>query len=172
MKHIISLGAGVQSSTMALMAAKGEITPMPDAGIFSDTKTEPEGVYTWLHWLEKQLPFPIHHVSLGSLADDFTTVPFFVRGETGNIGQGQRRCTEFYKVRPVNKKIRELLGLGRGERVKGHVVEQWIGISTDEAQRMKDSDKAWMKRRYPLIEKNMSRIDCLKWMDKTDTPSL
>jgi len=27
---VISLGAGVQSSTMALMAAAGEITPMPD----------------------------------------------------------------------------------------------------------------------------------------------
>jgi hypothetical protein len=30
MKHYISLGAGVQSSTMALMAAHGEITPMPE----------------------------------------------------------------------------------------------------------------------------------------------
>lgn len=28
--HIISLGAGVQSSVMALMAAAGEITPMPE----------------------------------------------------------------------------------------------------------------------------------------------
>ena len=39
--NIISLGAGVQSSTMALMAAKGLITPMPDAAIFSDTGWEP-----------------------------------------------------------------------------------------------------------------------------------
>jgi len=31
--NIISLGAGVQSSTMALMAAHGEITPMPDCAI-------------------------------------------------------------------------------------------------------------------------------------------
>jgi len=35
MKHVISLGAGVQSSTMALMAAAGEITPMPDCAIFA-----------------------------------------------------------------------------------------------------------------------------------------
>ncbi len=32
--HIISLGAGVQSSTMALMAAHGKITPMPKCAIF------------------------------------------------------------------------------------------------------------------------------------------
>lgn len=30
MIHVISLGAGVQSSTMALMAAHGEIEPMPE----------------------------------------------------------------------------------------------------------------------------------------------
>jgi len=35
--HIISLGAGVQSSTMSLMAAAGEITPMPTAAVFADT---------------------------------------------------------------------------------------------------------------------------------------
>lgn len=36
--HVISLGAGVQSSTMALMAANGEITPMPKCAIFADTQ--------------------------------------------------------------------------------------------------------------------------------------
>jgi hypothetical protein len=29
--HLLSLGAGVQSSTLALMAAAGEVTPMPMA---------------------------------------------------------------------------------------------------------------------------------------------
>ena len=42
MLNIISLGAGVQSSTMALMATYGEITPMPDAAIFADTQWEPK----------------------------------------------------------------------------------------------------------------------------------
>ncbi len=52
MHNIISLGAGVQSSAMALMAAKGEITPMPDAAIFADTQSEPRrgaGVELRLH---------------------------------------------------------------------------------------------------------------------------
>ena len=40
--HIITLGAGVQSSTMALMAAHGEITPMPKCAIFADTQDEPQ----------------------------------------------------------------------------------------------------------------------------------
>ena len=37
--NIISFGAGVQSSTMALMAAKGLIGPMPDAAIFADVQS-------------------------------------------------------------------------------------------------------------------------------------
>jgi 3'-phosphoadenosine 5'-phosphosulfate sulfotransferase (PAPS reductase)/FAD synthetase len=66
MNHLpqyLSLGAGVQSSTLALMAARGEIGPMPKAAIFADTQAEPESVYRWLDWLEKQLPFPVHRVT-------------------------------------------------------------------------------------------------------------
>jgi hypothetical protein len=46
----ISLGAGVQSSVMALMAARGEIGPMPDCAVFADTQWEPAGVYEHLGW--------------------------------------------------------------------------------------------------------------------------
>ena len=69
MKHIISLGAGVQSSTMALMAKHGEITPMPDCAIFADTQAEPQKVYDWLDYLEKQLPFPVYRVTQGNLEE-------------------------------------------------------------------------------------------------------
>jgi hypothetical protein len=45
-----------------------------------------------------------------------------------------RQCTHDYKVIPIQKKIRELLGIKPRHRVKkGQLVEQWIGISTDEA---------------------------------------
>ena len=57
--NVLSLGAGVQSTVMALMAAEGEITPMPDCAIFADTQFEPESVYTHLDWLETQLPYPV-----------------------------------------------------------------------------------------------------------------
>ena len=69
MKHYISLGAGVQSSTMALMAAAGELTPMPEAAIFADTGSEPATVYRWLDYLEKKLPFPVCRVGAGSLRE-------------------------------------------------------------------------------------------------------
>ena len=73
-KIILSLGAGVQSSTLALMAAHGEITPMPDCAIFADTMGEPAEVYKWLDWLEKQLPFPVYRVTAGNLQDECLTL--------------------------------------------------------------------------------------------------
>jgi hypothetical protein len=53
---VLNLGAGVQSSCLALMAARGEVTPMPDFAVFADTQAEPTNVYKWLDWLETQLP--------------------------------------------------------------------------------------------------------------------
>lgn len=64
--HILSLGAGVRSSILALMAAAGEISPMPTVAIFADTQAEPASVYRWLDWLEKQLPFPVVRATAGN----------------------------------------------------------------------------------------------------------
>lgn len=60
--RVLSLGAGVQSTTMALMAAHGEIGPMPDCAIFADTGWEPKSVYDHLEWLMSPnvLPFPVY----------------------------------------------------------------------------------------------------------------
>ena len=53
---IISLGAGVQSTTLALLAHHKEIEP-PDYAVFADTGWEPEAVYKHLDWLEVILIF-------------------------------------------------------------------------------------------------------------------
>ena len=68
--RIISLGAGVQSTVLALMASKGEIGPMPDCAIFADTGYEPQGVYDHLEWLIKELPFPTYIVARGNIKKD------------------------------------------------------------------------------------------------------
>ena len=44
LKSALSLGAGVQSSTLALMMEKG-LAPKPDYAIFSDTQGEPKASY-------------------------------------------------------------------------------------------------------------------------------
>ena len=56
--RVLSLGAGVQSSTLALMIHKGEI-PMVDCAIFADTQAEPPKVYDWLKFIKKTVNYAI-----------------------------------------------------------------------------------------------------------------
>lgn len=175
---VVSLGAGVQSSTMVLMAAAGELTPMPDCAIFADTGAEPRKVYEHLDWLEQQLPFPVHRVSAGNLRDEILGAmagknrmdarpPFF----TGGAGMLRRQCTQDFKIRPIVRKVRELIGLRKGQRgPKTPVVSQWIGISADEALRAKPSQLSFVEHRFPLLEKKMRRADCLAWCQACGHP--
>lgn len=168
MLRVISLGAGVQSTAMALMAAHGEITPMPDAAIFADTGDEPAEVYDHLQWLMSPnvLPFPVYVTMHGKLSealqagDDEARIPCFV----GAGGLSNRQCTRNYKIRPIRRKVRELLGVGPRGHVRPGMVEQWIGISTDEAIRKKPSGVKFIVNRHPLIEKFRSRSDCIAWL--------
>ena len=41
---LISVGGGVQSSVMALMASQGALGPTPDCAIFADTHWEPPSI--------------------------------------------------------------------------------------------------------------------------------
>jgi hypothetical protein len=180
--RILSLGAGVQSSTLALMIEKGEI-PMVDYALFSDTGSEPKKVYEWLEWLTKQLSYPVNIVSAGSLKEGMiksnegtyvrgSTVPMYVRHKvTGKKGILRRMCTATYKIEPVTKEIRRLLGVGYKQRVpKDKKVQQIFGISKDEAVRMRVSQYHYIDFEYPLIDHNMSRADCIKWMKDNNFP--
>lgn len=177
--RVLSLGAGVQSTTLALMAAHGLIGPTPDVAIFADTGWEPRAVYEHLDWLASAnvLPFPIRRVTAMNLReqitgrashsdDRFISVPFFL--ETG--GMNRRQCTREAKIAPIRAEVRRLLGVPKGKPATKYRVEQWIGISTDEIERMKVSNDRWCVHRWPLIEARMSRADCLAWLKRMGYP--
>ena len=179
--RVISLGAGVQSTTLALMAARGEIGPMPDCAIFADTGWEPAHIYKHLDQLEALLPFPVIRArrdgpDLGEHAIAIATnpvtrtasPPWFTENPLGML---PRQCSKEYKVRVIGLEVRKMLGLKPRQRgPKEKVVEQWIGISSDEMQRMKDSEQPFVLNRFPLIEAGMSRRDCLRWMAERQYP--
>ena len=179
--RVLSLGAGVQSSTLALIIEKGEV-PMVDCAIFSDTMSEPKAVYDWLKWLQSQLSYPVHMVKKGDLKKDtiqtlidyhkFSLIPVYTKNKiTGKSGLSRRQCTNHYKIIPVNKKVRELLGLKKGERVPKDVhVEMLMGISKDETFRMKLNPKKYITNVYPLVEKDYRRIHCIEWIEKNNYP--
>lgn len=176
----LSLGAGVQSTTLALMAARGDIDE-PDCAIFADTGWEPAHVYAHLDWLETKLPFPLYRVSAGNIRTDslsgqskrsgrFGAVPWFVRNPNGTSGMGKRQCTTHYKVEPIRKKVRELLDRPHPRRVEPRSVEMLIGISVDEIIRATLSKTKFEVKRYPLLEAGMTRRDCLRWLEERQYP--
>jgi len=170
--NFLSLGAGVQSSTLALMAARGEIGPMPDAAIFADTQAEPASVYRWLDWLEGQLPFPVIRVTAGSLTETSLrvrtsgktgetylshNVPAYTINGDGSLGNYRRQCTDKHKLTPLIRMTNKLR--------QGQECTVWIGISWDEIQRMKPSQRKGIRHRWPLIERRMRRDQCIAWME-------
>lgn len=171
--RILGLGAGVQSSTVALMGEHKEIEPF-DYAIFADTQHEPSEVYSWLDWLEGQLSYPVHRVTQGNLWLDSmekrtsklsgknyvrTLVPFFIKKADGSSGPAWRKCTRDYKITPMRREIQRL------RKIYGNPdIKQTMGISLDEIQRIKVSQDAWCEFEYPLIDLKMTRTDCKKWM--------
>lgn len=176
--HVISLGAGVQSSTMSLMASEGEILPMPVAAVFADTGDEPASVYQWLKWLTPRLAFPVivgkkpitlsrHVYNAIERGIRVSKPPLFTKPSKPGDSEGflTRDCTKDFKVSVIQQGVRKIMA----ERGAKKVV-QWMGISLDETIRMKPSRVQYSQHRWPLIEKRMSRHDCYLWMERHGYP--
>jgi hypothetical protein len=177
--RILSLGAGVQSTTLLLMMLEGEI-PRADHVIFADVGWEPQRVYTHLEYLRdlmEQAEMPFHMVTEGNIRADYldgtkraVSMPLHILDQNGKRGMVRRQCTAEYKIKPLMKKQRELAGLKRGERCKEHRVTTVIGISYDEVQRMRDPAFPWIQNEYPLIDRKITRRDCIDWCKERGYP--
>lgn len=214
--RVLSLGAGVQSSTLLLMAVHGEIHI--DRAIFADTQWEPRAVYDWLEYLmplAEKAGIPVDVVSAGNIREDAANskvsawlpmhilvpegvnplteaeeehfadlneawVSAFEDGQpwpdddprlaemgalltrsinskSSRAGILRRQCTKNYKLMPIRRRLRELLG----KQGTGTVL---IGISLDEAHRIRRSDVKYLTNEYPLVDRRMTRQDCLRWL--------
>lgn len=173
----LSLGAGVQSSALLVMACKGLFgCPKPDLAVFADTGSERAATYRQVEALRafaERFGVPVETVTAGSLerqllgleskrASGFkVSIPSFA-GTDPKGGLLRRQCTREYKLDPIRKHIRQRLGLEPGQRAAGKFrVRCLLGISLDEAQRMKTNEDVWVENCYPLIDARLRREDCL-----------
>lgn len=181
LKTVLSLGAGVQSSTVLRLAIK-DVIERPDFVIFADTGWEPVEVYENLEILRKEMDaagMELHVVTVGNIKEDslkatvrgvvangerHANLPFITIGPDGSIGRIRRQCTREYKVDPITKKIKALCEIQRKTKKNNiPLVEHWFGISIDEIRRCTLSRFWWSINYYPLIELEMSRDDCIQW---------
>lgn len=178
---VLSFGGGVQSVTIAYMCINGDL-PKPDYAIFADPQWESKATYDYIKAMKPVMykaGIPLIIRSKGNIREDalsgkrFASMPVFTnlyirdvdcngnKLETGSYHKGmlRRQCTNEYKIQVVCKAIRELMNVPKHGRVK-EVVDMWLGISRDEAIRMKPSRVKWIRNVYPLIDKDMSRQGC------------
>jgi len=178
-RHILSLGAGVQSTTLYLMAIHGDFPCQ--AAIFADTQEEPEAVYAHLEWLKAQSGPPIMVRTRGSLGDDltrgensthqrFASIPAFTSDGINSPSMTRRQCSREYKTQVVEQTIRrEIVGLAPGRALPKDVqIIQYIGISWDERSRAFDVErrmKRGWKAIFPLLDRQWTRADCREFLN-------
>ena len=128
--RFLSLGAGVQSSTLLLLAMHRRIRGF-DAAIFADTGWEPLAVYRDLQRLTRfaeQAGIPVVRVRKGHIRRDaldpthrFASMPLYTLGPAGQRGMAPRQCTAEYKLKPIKAEVRRRLGYPHPARVPASV---------------------------------------------------
>ncbi|MCK9326794.1 MAG: hypothetical protein M0P69_14980 [Bacteroidales bacterium] len=157
-----SCGGGVQSTAIAALIYTGKL-PRPDCAVMTDCGYEKSA--TW-EYVDSVLIPKMQEVGVNlqiiktvdysnnNLFDksNHLVLPAFTM-VNGKAVKFKTHCNNNWKVRPVQRWLRE-------QGVK--LCENWIGISTDEAKRAKRKQaKKWFYTRYPLIEQDMTREDCI-----------
>jgi len=168
----LSFGAGVQSIALLVCSNLGlHGVPRADVAIFADTGYEPQYVYDQLETMRKWSEIPVEVVSAGdqsSRKSYKTIIPAFTltKGQPGIL---YRQCTSNWKIEPIIKAARRHLGYSPRQVIK-KTARALIGISIDEAQRMKPARERWITNEWPLIDARLRRSDCLKIVGEVGLP--
>lgn len=174
---VISLGWGVQSFTLAAMAALGDLDCR--IAVHADTGWEHEATYKfaeeWTPWLRQK---GLNVVTVKNhLRDPYVPsqravyIPALTTDGKGSKGAIRRQCTLHWKIRPLRRVISYTLKKHGIPKSPG-IVDVLLGISMDEFERARDADVAYLKHRFPLLEpgRRMTRTDCAAYLQAHDLP--
>ena len=188
--HILSLGAGVQSTTLYLMFMRGDLAPQINYAIFADTGEEPAPVYRHLEWLKSLNGPPILVRSIGKLGEGlkpgwratgqrYASIPAHDSDEPEPPkGLIRHQCSRQYKLEVIEQTIRnEIVGLNPHQLFPRYEVHVWqyLGISFDEAgraarTRLRFAEMPWATPEFPLIERQMTYFMCQRWLQTFGVP--
>ena len=183
---ILSFGAGMQSTALALMSCenslslkKGQPMPHPDVPIydlviFCDLGMAPSWVMDQVMFTQdaceqvkisfKILDSPLHEDFMRNFGERRTvSIPWWTLRGDGHKAKMPRNCTIDYKIEVIAKYVRwEVLGYRKGQRLrpedrKAH--EMHMGFSYEEQKRCKESTNPMFVNHYPLVEMKLVRAD-------------
>lgn len=152
MTTVWSYGGGTQTAAIAALVLQGKL-PRPDVVVMADTGRELASTWDYLEEVTGPALATIGlqvnvipkdkyaTVDLWSHGGDLL-IPAFTRAGSG-VGKLQTYCSNEWKKRVNLRWLRE----------QGYTdVDNWLGISIDELERMKPSGLNWCRNVYPLIE--------------------
>ncbi len=170
-----SYGGGTQSIAIALLVALGKL-PCPDLVIMADTDLETTETweYLWkvvlpmLYAFNPNLPFHIAPHSLAKV-DMYSKKGDLLIPAYTQVGKLPTFCSSEWKTRVVRRYLRDL-GVEK--------CDMWLGMSTDEIERLKSADVQWIQHVWPLVGMprsvgygvQMSRRDCVQLIAKHGLP--
>lgn len=188
---ILSCGAGMQSTALALMSCENALAfahghgtvhplvPIYDAVIFCDLGTEPPWVMSQVHFIRracesagihfKILESPLYADFMKNFGERRTiSIPWWTVKDDGHKSKMPRNCTIDYKVEVISKYVRwELLGYRKGQRLrpadqKAH--EMHMGFSFEERRRCKENPNPMFVSRFPLVDLGWTRAESFAYI--------
>ena len=170
----VSWSGGVPSTGLVAASIAG-LLPRVDVAIFADTGAETETTYRtveeWRGFIQQRGIDVLGAPVATSIVDDiltpevhFADVPFYTLHPDGKVGKLKRQCTAEYKVRPIKRGLRDYLGVSRRGRLGSGIVEQWIGYTREEVGRIHAPRVAWIKERFPWIDKGWYRFNVVDFL--------
>lgn len=155
-RHVLSYGGGVNSvALMILLLRDGQ--PL-DEVVFADTGGEVPETYAYFDITKQYLdahsvPFTVvkrNGANLYDVAWRRQVVPSTI----------WRWSTRDYKVLPIHRHYRSF----------GDHVNQYLGIAYDEIERMKDSRVDYVTNLYPLVDRRVTRAQCVEIIAEAGLP--
>ena len=167
-----SYGGGVQSVGILALIINGKL-PIPDRIVFVDTGREASTTWDYMPIANGRLLLAglpeIEIVGHGFSRVDIyahkqSTMPLLPMYSSCG-GRLPTYCSGEWKRDAMRRYLRSI-GVKRGEQVT-----MWLGISFDEAHRMKPNKSAWIHNEYPLIDLGMRRNDVLAYLRNDGWPT-
>lgn len=167
--QIWSSGGGTQSAAIAALICMGELRP--DLAVIVDT--EREGSATWEYmdkWVSpalEQVGVTLHRVAKSRYAkvdlmahNNDILIPAYTTEGAHDVGKLPTFCSNEWK-----KHVMRRWAVEQGVTQ----ADVWMGFSTDELRRATLPSGKW-QHRYPLLERKMSRGDCVALVKRIGWP--
>lgn len=177
--RVFSYGGGVQSTAALVLAAQGKVD-FP-VFLFANVGDDSEHPATLRYVREVAMPYAerngvvLHELRYTRRDGRQPTLYEEVMGENRSVdipmrvsngAPGNRSCTERFKIRVVDRWLKEHGATADAPGVVG------LGISLDEFQRMRSDDPRYPFKRneYPLIDMRLNRQDCRNIIERAGLP--